>query len=173
MEEKSNFITVLAWLFIIGGGFTTLTSLMQVVMTSLMFSNNEAQMFRHHVPGESRFMFQNFHLFVYMFPIVSITTLVSAIGLLKRENWGRFLFIGIMVFGIFWILAGVDMQSAMFNSLPAGASGDGFSDYQTIQNLVRGFSVVVSVIMCFIFLWIIKKLMSQEIIQEFTPDQYK
>ena len=104
MEERSNFITVLAWIFIIGGGFTTLTSLMQVIMTSLMFSNNEAQMFREHAPGEAKFMFQNMHLFVYMFPIVSIATLVSAIGLLKRENWGRFLFMGIMVFGIFWIL---------------------------------------------------------------------
>src|SRR5260370_42306961 len=104
--NRSAFVTGLAWTFIALGGFAPLIALLQNIMLTLMFPMDEMRSAMHEadkahpMPPLFRFMFDNFRLFFASFLAVSALTLVSAICLLKRQNWPRLIFIGIMAFGI-------------------------------------------------------------------------
>jgi len=168
MEKKSNFISVLAWIFIIGGGFSTLISIMQAIMFNSMFQNSNIQTFPEHGPKTAKFMFENFGMFIYIFMIVSTTTFISALGLLKRKNWARYAFMGVLVFGIIWMLGSMLMQYMFFNDIKIENPGDGFNDFQTTKNIMTIFGSIMTITFIGIFVWLIKKLISKDIAMEFT-----
>lgn len=170
MASRSTFVSVLAWIFIVGAGFTSLVSIMQVIMVSTLttFSGDAFQSMPDDTPATIRFMWQYFHLFVYGYCAVSIFTFISAIGLLKRRNWARLAFIGIFVFGVFWQLGAVFMQFAMLSDFPVRQEAPGFEDFERIKTIVLGFSLLVALAISGLFVWLIRKLTTQPIIGEFA-----
>ncbi len=85
MESRSTFVTVLAWLFIVGSGFATFVSIMQVIMVSTMFSGDEFRSIPEDAPTMAKIMSKYFHFFIYGFFALAIFTFTSAIALLKRK----------------------------------------------------------------------------------------
>ncbi len=168
MESKSTFVTVLAWIFIIGAGFSFFVSIMQVIMVSTMFSGEEFRSMPENAPAFAKFMHQYFYLFVYGFCALTLFTFVTSIALLKRKNWARLAFIAILAFGILWQVGGFIMQSTMFSQLPKMPSGEGFENFERMSNIIRWFSVVIAIGISGLFIWVIKKLTTQPIIGEFT-----
>ena len=69
------------------------------------------------MPPFAAFMFSHFQLFFLLVLLLSAFTLISSIGLLKRLNWARLCFIGVMVFGIVYQLGGLVIQFLMFSSM--------------------------------------------------------
>jgi hypothetical protein len=120
------------------------------------------------IPAFFRFMISNVRFFFLAFLIVSSTTLVSSIGLLKRKNWGRIIFMIIMGLGIAWTVFGVSMQFMMFPQMmrdfPDSADADQFRMMFTVM---RVFTFVFAAAVCCLFGWIIKKLSSRTIKSEF------
>jgi hypothetical protein len=120
------------------------------------------------MPAFFRFMSSHIRLFFFSFLIISSTLLISSIGLLKRKNWGRVIFMVIMWLGIAWIVFGVILQFTMFpqmmNDFPDGVEDERFN---TMFTVMRIFMIVFSASFCGLFGWIIKKLSSKSIKREF------
>lgn len=168
MESRSTLVTVLAWIFIVGAGFASLVSAMQVIVVSTIFNGDELQSIPNDAPAMARFMSQYFHLFIYGFFTLAIFTLICAIALLKRKNWARLAFIAILAFGVIWQIVGLFMQFAMFSDFSSLAEGQELEGFERTTIIIRWFSFAIALATTGLFVWIIRKLTTQPIIGEFT-----
>jgi hypothetical protein len=173
---KSTFVTVVAWIFIILAGFSTFISMLQNIMIQTMLSTTEMHRAMEmsnqdrNIPLVAQFMFNNIRLFFAAFLVVSASTFVSSVGLLKRKNWARLAFIGIMALGILWNIGGFVMQLAMFSSMPqipSGAPDEFQSRFNAMFIVMAVFSAIMAIGFSVLFGWIIKRLVSPEIKREF------
>ena len=174
-QPKSTFVTGLAWTFIVLAGFATFISILQNIMITLMFpleemneslTSPEAQ---ENIPAFANFMFSNIRLFFFGFLVVSCATFVSSIALLKRKNWGRIIFIAIMSLGIAWNLSALILQQLMMPSMSETPSPPG-SNFGVMMTIMRVFSFLMALGVSILFGWIIKRLVSPKIRQEFLPE---
>ena len=172
--EKSKFVTVVAWIFIVGAGFATFISILQNIMINLTFpvenmseALNDAKA-QEHIPSLFRFLFSNIKIVFFSFLVISVTTFTSAIGLLKRKNWARIIFIVIMSLGILWNISGIIMQFSMFSSMPI-PEREMPNQFTTMMNIMKIFTLVMAIGISILFGWIIKKLISLKIKAEFIP----
>jgi hypothetical protein len=168
MESRSTFVTVLAWIFIVGAGFASFVSVTQVIIVSTMFSGEEFRSTPDDAPATAEFMLQYFHLFIYGFFALTLFTFVSSIALLKRKNWARLAFIVILAFGILWQVGGLVMQFVIFSDMPTPPEGEGGEGLDRMSNIILWFSFAFAIGISGLFAWIIKKLASQKIVAEFT-----
>jgi NADH:ubiquinone oxidoreductase subunit 6 (subunit J) len=174
--ERSSFVTGVAWTFIALAGFATLIALLQNIMLSVMMPAEEMQKTMRgaeqaqNIPAFARFMFDNFRLVFASFLILSAVTLVSAIGLLKRKNWARLTFIGIMGVGVLWNVAGVVLPFLIFSSftMPEGAPADFRGQHDLMMKVMTAFTILIAVAFAGLFVWIIKRLVSNDIKREFV-----
>src|SRR5713226_3604903 len=118
---KSTFVTVVAWVFIVLSGFATFISLMQNLMVRFMPQQafNEATAdttFARIMPSGPRFMFAHLRLLVLLVLVLCVLMLLSSIGLLRRRNWARLVFIGLLGAGILYNIAGLLLQQSMMSS---------------------------------------------------------
>lgn len=173
---RSSFVTVLAWIFIVLSGFSTLIAIAQNVMINTMFPVDQMQVAMHaakekqNIPPVAEFMTSHFRLFFGAFLALSAVTLVSSIALLKRMNWARVVFICLMGFGIIWNIGGLFLQQAMFSSMPSpppNAPPEFQSQFKSMATTMLIFSSVMAIGFSVIFAWIIKRLASPETRKEF------
>jgi hypothetical protein len=173
---RSGFVTGLAWVFIALAGFATLIAILQNIMLALMFPAEELRATikesesAQPMPAMARFMFENFRYLFAGFLVFSAGTLVAAIGLLKRKNWARLIFIAIMALGIVWNLASLAMpfmMTSMFPEMPAHPQPDFQDNFRLMWNIMLGFMVVIGLAVTALLAWIIKRLVSSDIKQEF------
>jgi hypothetical protein len=170
--KKSSFVTILAWIFIVLAGFATFISIMQNIMINMVFPLDEMQQqinspeAQASIPNFASFMFSHFRLFFFSFLVVSSSTLIAAIGLLRRKNWARILFIVMMSFGIAWNLGGLILQQFMFSNMPH-MNGSQPVQFDVFVNVIRVFSFLMALAVSILFGWIIKRLVSPAIKQEF------
>ena len=180
---KSTFVTVVAWIFIVLSGLTTFISLLQNVMIGFMprdLFNSAIQdtTFAHVMPSSTRFMFTHFQLFFLLFFVLSALMLLSSIGLLRRRNWARLVFIGLLGFGIVYNIAALVLQQSMMSSFTPpfpidsviGADSTFRETTQQFTQMMAGMRVVMFIFaigFAALFAWIIAKLMSRPIRQEF------
>jgi hypothetical protein len=177
-RPSSGFVTMLAWAFIGLAGLGMFTSILQNVMITLFFpaeietALNVAKESAP-VPETALFLFENLRLIFGSFLVISTATLVAAIGLLRRKNWARRLFIGVMVLGILWNFGGFWMQAKVFSSLlPLVENAPSeFQDlFRTMTAVITTFSVFMAFVFSALFGWIIRKLMSEPVRAEFEAD---
>jgi hypothetical protein len=172
-QKKSTFVNVLAWIFIVMAGFVTLISVLQNIMIFLVFpvdqmkeTLNDSQT-QEQIPFFARFMFSNIRLFFFGFFAISATTLVSAIGLLKRKNWGRIVFLAVMGIGICWNIFSLVIQNMMFSSMPVFPHEEIDSQFSTMMIVMKIITFIFAVGISYLFGWIIYKLCSAKIKAEF------
>jgi heme/copper-type cytochrome/quinol oxidase subunit 2 len=145
----------------------------QNIMIGVMFDPSHAKDISN-VPGSEniptffKFMLSNIRLFFLSILIVSSTTLISSIALLKRKNWGRLIFIFILALGIAWVVFGVTMQFTIFPKMMHDVPDfNGSERFKFMFTFMRIFIAVFAAAFCGLFAWIIKKLSSQPIKSEF------
>ena len=171
-QEKSTFVTVTAWIFIVLSGFMTLISIPQNIAIQFLFpkeemveaiqqSKDEGSMGTIHAA-----MFEYFEFFFLAFLIISLFTFIASVGLLNRKNWARIIFIILMSFGIVWNIGGTIFMFLIFDSfLPEGQ--DVPSEFILFQNLITDFNILFVLAMSALFAWIIRKLTHAAIREEF------
>jgi len=171
-------VTVVAWIFIVLTGFTTFISLLQNAMLAFMPQDlfNQAlrdSTFTHAMPSGTRFMFAHLRLFVFLVLIVGAATLISSIGLLRRRNWARLLFIALLGLGIVYSIAALFLQQSMMSSFNAllptdSALGRTGQDFRHMMGAMRVVMFVFAIGFAGLFGWIIAKLLSPPIRKEFS-----
>ena len=173
-KPRSNFVNVVAWLFIASAGFAAVISILQNIVVNTFFPIDQMtrEMTRDvkNLPALSLFMLEHIRSFLLLFLFASVATLVSSIGLLMRKNWGRISFIAILIIGILWNLSGFVFQQFFMPSMPPNLPNtpDDFNTiFDTMKIMITIFSALMVVAFTVLFGWIIKRLLSQEIRQEF------
>ena len=176
LNPRSTFVTAVAWVFIALAGFSTAIAVLQNVMIALMFPReamSEASNLKD-VPVFFRFFAAHPQVFFAAFLAASATTFVSAIGLLKRKNWARIVFMAILVLGIAWNLGGLLIMFLAFSPMPPipdHAPAEFRSGFETMWKVMTAFSVAIALGFAGLFGWIIKRLASVEIKREFLAHE--
>ncbi len=170
IPQRSTFVTVLAWIFIVIAGIGTFISILQNIMLYKMFTSEEInkamqQPDLDQMPTFVQFMLSHIESFFLAFLIVVTVTFISAIALLKRKNWARIVFIVIMSLGIIWNIFAIIMQYIMFASPPIETIPPEFESMMTIMKIA---TLIMATTFCVLFGWIIKKLSSAKIKAEFV-----
>ena len=167
---RSPFVTVVAWVFIVLSGFITLISALQNIMIRSMpwdqlSSGLQDSTFSKAIPGPARAMFAHMPLFVLLFFILSLTTLVASIGMLHRQNWARRVFIGMLCVNVAYVLGGIFIQRSMISSFNAP---EGDASFESVIAIMRAAMLVVSLAIAGVCGWLAMKLHSPRIRGEFA-----
>ena len=170
--NRSTFVTVVAWIFIVLSGFATFIGALQNIMIATVFSNPEFDAaMRTPPPGAppfATFMLGHVRWFFLAVLVVSALTLAASIGLLLRRNWARLAFIGLMLLGMLWSIGSMVLQVAMFSSMREQFhAAKGAPDMTLFVAAIVAFSAVFSIGFAGLYGWIAKRLSSREIAAEF------
>lgn len=177
--KRSTFVTVLSWICIGLSGFMTLIAILQNVMMQLVFlpSLHEPLATQPLAPGMPPgvlWMFAHIHWFFRLFLLLALAHLVGAIALLRRRNWGRLLFIGVLLFdGIYQVVSVAFLWWFMEATMHAPGLGgaqaaDAVPMMDGMMTVMRIFSLVIGIAFLGLFGWIILRLRSEPIRREFT-----
>ena len=171
---RSLFVTATAWVFIVLAVLTSASALIQnAAVTSLMPSLNLAGD-RNPLPLLTGLLVGYLPWVVGTGLVMSIATLASAIGLLLRLDRARRVFIGLLALAIVANLLGLWLQQEVVQSvvsntlngaaIPAQALGV-FGGFVTAT---RAMAVLMTLLSCGLLGWIIRRLMSATVRQEFA-----
>lgn len=169
-------MTAVAWVFIALSGFTTFTSVLQNVMVNTLFPLDQMKQAAATVPGEAelpaffRFVMDNVRFFFAFSLVVSASMLGAAVGMLKRRDWARRLFIGFLSLGIAWNLGGLVLQFFIMEDFttPAGAPTEFAMAFSTMRSVIVAASLFTAFAVSGLFAWLTKRLASAEVRGEFS-----
>jgi hypothetical protein len=171
-KTKSTFVTVFAWLMIVFNGFGLFISLMQNIMFATFFKMDE---FKSEFENPSdfpdgfpTFIFKNFQYIIPLMGILILFALIASIGLLKRKNWARISFLFLLGFGILYMIAGTILQIMVFGS--AFNATEIPSEFSFFSTFFIIFMAIITLGFIFLFGWLIYRLSSQKIKEEFKPN---
>lgn len=183
---RSTFVTVVAWIFIGLSGLMSFIMLLDSVLLPQVFVPMLQQM--QPMTDLSPFLgwyFGHIVWLCYLTLLLSLAHLLASICLLKRRDWGRRLFIGMIGLDIVYQVAGAalqwwlmgPMQHAMLQTqfasmprpLPAEQQAQMLQMMDSMMVFARVLSLVFAAALVVLFAWIIKRLCSAAIRREFVP----
>lgn len=173
---RSSFVTALAWVFIGLAGFATLIALLQNLMLQLLFlpdmQGPSMPPLPPDLPAPAQWMFGHMAWFFRAFLLVSVATLVAAIGLLLRREWARRLFVGLMGFAIAYQLFGLAWQWWFMGSMDAFMRAPGMPPgtdavMHGFMRVAQAFGMLMALVFAALFGWIIRRLCSAKVRDEF------
>ena len=171
---RSRFVTATAWVFIVLAALASVSALVQNAAVTSLLPGLQAGSKTNPLPLLTGLLVGYLPWVVGTGLVVSFATLASAIGLLLRLNWARRVFIGMLVFAIVANLAGMWLQhevvqsvvSSTLSSAPIPAQVLGvFGGFVTAAKVM---AIVMTLCACAVLAWIIRRLMSASIRQEFA-----
>ncbi|GAB3032200.1 MULTISPECIES: DUF2127 domain-containing protein [Oleiagrimonas] len=170
--KRSTFVTVVAWIFIILAGFATLIGTLQNILFATLMKGPAFDQAMHDMPHTSPVMqaiWSHFQLIAVVMLILAVMNLIASIGLLKRRNWARLLFIGLLGVGIAWQLAGMVLQHfAMASMQTQFADVPNMPDMHAFMTGIYAFAILQGLAISGVFIWIILRLISPRIRAEFA-----
>jgi hypothetical protein len=164
-----------AWIFIILAGFAMLTSILQNVILAAVFSGEQMkeamdEARAQDIPPVFIFFLSHFRLLAFALLVGTTAAFVSAVGLLLRKNWARIIFIVIMGAGIVSNLLGVVVQFTVLSSIPQIPDAEVRGRFDLMFGMAQFFNVLVALGMSVLFGWIIWKLVSPSVRDEFLRE---
>ena len=172
--SRSTFVTALAWIFIVLAGFSSVISVLQNIMIAVMFHPDKMArgmdqpkefdkmpaFFKAFSAHPQYFFLASFVLFVLV--------LIVSLGLLKRKNWARLMFMAIMSLGIAWNAFAIFTQHSMSSSFPSPSDEHFGSGFRTMMVVMQIFTILFAIGLSVLFGWIIRRLASEQIRKEFV-----
>lgn len=170
--QRSKLVTTTAWIFIIIGAFSTLASAIQILMYVRILSMPTMHQTMHegvkHLPALLQLLFENFRLYLTFIFTLSLSTLVSAIGLLRRYNPARKLFITVLIVITLCLLAAFITQLSINPATTNIPSAQVPKEAKAMLRAMKGFLFIITFSTSCLFGWLIAHLTNEEIRQEFT-----
>ncbi|HSI58182.1 MAG TPA: hypothetical protein VLA16_11540 [Ideonella sp.] len=174
LGNRSLFITLTAWVSIV---LATLACACGVIQQASLASWNPGlggALQSQPLPLVSGLMMAYLPWVIGTGLIVSVALLVAAGGLLMRMEWARRAFIGLLVLAIAANLAGLWLQHEFVQSLVAStlrrtplplALAEVFGGFVTAARVMAG---LMTLFACALLAWMIRRLMSPVVRQEFV-----
>lgn len=170
---RSLFVTLTAWAAIVLAAIACAFGVIQQAALASWVPGLDAAVQAEPVPAASGLMLSYLPWVVGAGMLVSVALLVAAAGLLMRLEWARRAFIGLVIAAIAANLAGLWLQHEFVQSLvdatlrdtalPRAAVGV-FGGFVTAAQVLSG---VVTLVACALLAWVIRRLMSPKVRQEF------
>ena len=180
IPTRSTFVTVVAWIFLMLSGFGLLITLLQNVMVHLLFPPDAFEALADAplapgMPPAAGWLFAHMNWLFALFLLPALAIFVASLGLLRRREWGRKLFIAMMVFSIVMNLASLVFQGYMMAGMHehfAGMAqrapeGHAMPDLGMFFIGVGVFTLLYSLGISAVQAWIIKRLVSAPVVAEF------
>lgn len=171
---RSLFVTVTAWVFIVLGALATASALVQNAAVASLLPATAAALPSQPLPLLTGLLLGYLPWVVGVGLLMSLATLASAVGLLLRLDWARRAFIGLLIVAIVFNLLGLWLQHEVVQSvvqstltrapLPREAAGV-FGGFVTAA---KAMAVAMTLVACGLLGWIIRRLMSPLVRQEFA-----
>ena len=170
-QPRSTFVTALAWVFIVLAGFATAIAAMQNLMIWVALPPAEVRAAIEKAPSSPEdsalwiWIANHIHWVFAGFLALCAAMLAAAIGLLRRANWARLLFIALLAFGIAWNVVGVAVMFWFFfgGGMPMPEGGE----WGVMVFAMTAFNLLFVAAFVALFAWIIKRLASPEVRREF------
>ena len=169
---RSLFVTATAWVFIILAALTSVSALVQnAAVASLMPG---LQIATARLPLLTGLLIGYLPWVVGVGLVMSLATLASAIGLLMRLDWARRSFIVLLVVAIFANLLGLWLQQEVVQSVVSNTLNNVAIPQQAMGvfggfvTAARVMAVLMTLVGCALLGWIIRRLMSATVRQEFA-----
>ena len=172
--SRSLFVTLTAWLFLVLAGLSCLWALLQSAQATSWMAVLHGLGASQPLPLLTGLLVAYLPWLVGAGLTVSLATMASAAGLLLRRDWARRCFIALLGLAIAANLVGLWLQHEVVQSvvqatlarspLPPSAAGV-FGSFATAAQLM---AVVVTLVGCTLLGWIMRRLMSQAVRQEFA-----
>jgi len=174
---QSSFVTVVAWIYIALEGVTAFILVLQSVVISFFPFEQMQQVAlsqgRIPMPSFFAWIFGHLRMLLALSLLIALIKLIAAVGLLRRRNWARLLFIGILAFSIAWSVAAIVLQQFAMSALvtipvPRNAPESFHEVMEGMMLGIRAVSAVFAVGFAVLFAWMIRKLLSPAIAAEFA-----
>jgi len=172
--SRSLFVTATAWVFIVLALLASVSALVQNATVASLLPGWQTSGMQRPLPLLTGLLIAYLPWVVGAGLVVSLATLASAIGLLLRLDWARRVFIGMLALAIVANLLGLWFQHEVVTSvvdatlsrtpLPQQALGV-FGGFVTAARVM---AVAMTLAACGLLGWIIRRLMSTPIRQEFA-----
>jgi hypothetical protein len=177
----NNFVTVLAWISIGLALLGLLYGLVQTVMGLVLPADFYLRMLNPYggeppaLPPLMHWLYTNTLLMGLLMLVLSAVFLWVSWGVLKRREWGRKGFIAVLILGTLWQFACIfalpqfieGMLAIQGGALPQGQTlPPEFEGFMTAAMLMGG---LVAVVFAVLHLWIIWKLCTPAVREEFSP----
>jgi hypothetical protein len=172
--SRSLFVTVTAWVFILLAALASVSALLQKAEIASFLPGLTVVGNVQPLPLLTGLLMGYLPWVVGAGLAMSLATLACAVGLLLRLEWARRIFIALLVLAIAANLAGLWLQQEMLQSLVSSTlqgsplpplAADVFGGFVTAARVM---AVVVTVGACLLLVWIIRRLMSPAVRQEFA-----
>jgi hypothetical protein len=172
--SRSLFVTTTAWVFIVLAALASVFALVQnAAVTSMLAGLNGGEKLRS-LPTVIGWLVGYLPWVVGVSLVVSLATLGSAVGLLLRLDWARRVFIAMLLLAIAANLAGMWLQHEVVQAvvqstltstpIPQQAMGV-FGGFVTAARVM---AIVMTLCSCAVLAWIVRRLMSPGVRQEFA-----
>jgi len=171
---RSLFVTATAWVFIILAALASVSALVQNAAVASLMPGLQLASERNPLPLFTGLLIGYLPWVVGTGLVMSLATLASAIGLLLRLDWARRTFIGLLIVAIVANLLGLWLQqevvqSVVNNTLSSVAIPQkAMSVFGGFVTAARVMAVLMTLAGCLLLGWIIRRLMSAGVRQEFA-----
>ena len=169
---RSLFVTAIAWVFIVLAVLTSMSALVQNAAVASLVPG--MQVATERMPLLTGLLIGYLPWVVGTGLVMSLATLASAIGLLMRLDWARRSFIGLLVVAIFANLLGLWLQQEVVQSVVSSTLSSVVIPQQAMGvfggfvTAARVMAVLMTLAGCAVLGWIIGRLMSPTVRQEFA-----
>ena len=171
---RSFFVTATAWVFIVLAGLASASALVQNAAVASLMPGLQPAHGAAPLPLLTGLLLGYLPWVVGAGLVISFATLASAIGLLLRLDWARRTFIGLLVFAIVANLLGLWLQQEVVESVVASTlriapiPNEVLGVFGGFVTAARVMAILVTLSACAMLVWIIGRLMSARVRQEFA-----
>ena len=171
---RSFFVTATAWVFIVLAALASASALVQNAAVASLIPGLQPAQGAAPLPLLTGLLLGYLPWVVGAGLVISLATLASAIGLLLRLDWARRAFIALLVVAIFTNLLGLWLQQEVVQSVFASTlriatiPTEVLGVFGGFVTAARVMAVVMTLGACALLGWIIGRLMSPSVRQEFA-----
>ena len=171
---RSLFVTTTAWAFIVLALLTSASALVQNAAVASLMPGLPLAGDRYPLPLLTSLLLGYLPWVVGTGLVMALATLASAIGLLLRLDWARRTFIGLLAVAIAANLLGLWLQQEVLQSVVSNTLSSVAIPQQALGvfggfvTAARVMAVLMTLVGCALLGWIIRRLMSASVRQEFA-----
>ena len=171
---RSIFVTATAWVFIILAALASVSALVQNAAVASLMPGLRLATEGNTLPLLTGLLIGYLPWVVGTGLVMSLATLASAIGLLLRLDWARRTFIGLLAVAIAANLLGLWLQQEVVQSVVSNTLNSVAIPQQALGvfggfvTAARVMAVAMTLVGCALLGWIIRRLMSASVRQEFA-----
>jgi len=171
---RSLFVTAIAWVFIVLAALASASALVQNAAVASLMPGLQGATDRTPLPLLTGLLVGYLPWVVGTGLAMSLATLASAIGLLLRLDWARRSFIALLVVAILANLLGLWLQQEVLQAVVSSTLSSAPIPQQVLGvfggfvTAARVMAVLMTLVGCALLGWIIRRLMSAGVRQEFA-----